>query len=53
MSHNSWPCSNPGRREKIKLKFLFSNFFVVPQRFYEGLKTFWGTKKKYENKNLT
>ena len=30
---------------------------MVPQRFYEGLKgfhkTFWGTTKKRENKNLT
>ena len=31
---------------KIELKFLFLHFFVVP-------KTFWGTTKKCENKNLT
>ena len=31
------PTSFPGKVKK-KLKFLFSYFFVVPQRFYEGLK---------------
>ena len=40
-----------------KAKYLFSDFFVVPQKIYEGLKglhkTFWGTTKKCENKNLT
>ena len=35
---------------KIQLKFLFSQFFVVLQK---GLhKTFWGTKNNCENKNL-
>ena len=43
---------NPGGREKIKL-ISFLHFFVVPQGFYEGLKTFWSTTKKCENKNLT
>ena len=31
------PTSFPDKVKK-KLKFLFSYFFVVPQRFYEGLK---------------
>ena len=43
---------NPGRREKIKL-----NFYFHTSLFYEGLKglhkTFWGTTKNSENKNLT
>ena len=46
---------NPGRREKIKLNFYFHTSFWCLKRFYEGLKglckTFWGTTKKYENKN--
>ena len=25
-------CPNPGEREKFNLKFLFSHFFVVPQK---------------------
>ena len=38
---------------KLKLKFLFSHFFVVPQKVLWSLhKTFWGTTKKCENKNL-
>ena len=48
---------NPGRREKIKLNFYFHTSFWCLERFYEGLKdhlkTFWGTTKKCENKNLT
>ena len=43
---------NPGRREKIKVKFLFSH--VCGARKGKGLhKTFWGTAEKCENKNLT
>ena len=30
----------PGRREKINLKVLFSDFFVVPQSFVKALKAF-------------
>ena len=45
---------DPGRREKCWLKFFFSHFFVVPQRFYKGPKdlhkAFWGTTRKSENK---
>ena len=44
----------PGRREKIKLHFYFHTSLWCFKRFYEGLhKTFRGTTKKYENKNLT
>ena len=25
-------CPDPGQREKINLKFLFSHFFLVPQK---------------------
>ena len=46
-----------GRREKIKLKFYFRFSLWCFKRFYEGrkglCKTFWGTKKKCENKNFT
>ena len=28
---------DPGQREKFNLKFLFSDFFVVLQKVYEGL----------------
>ena len=36
------------------VKFLFSHFFVVPQKVLKKVpKTFWGTTKKCENKNLT
>ena len=43
---------------KIKVKFLFSRFFVVAQkdlwRLLQGLhKTLWGIAKMCENKNLT
>ena len=48
---------NPGRREKIKLNFYFHTSLRCLKRFYEGYKglhkTFWGTAKKCENKNLT
>ena len=48
---------NPGRREKIKLNFYFHTSLWCLKRFYEGLydlhKTFRGTTKKCENKNLT
>ena len=47
---------NPGQREKIKLNFYFHTSLWSRKRFYEGLKglhkTFWGTTKKCENKNL-
>ena len=47
---------NPRRREKIKLNFYFHTLWCQ-KRFYKGLKdlhkTFWGTTKKCENKNLT
>ena len=46
---------DPGQREKINLKFLFSHVFVVPQKVLWSLnKTFWGTTEvwKCENKNL-
>ena len=52
MSFNS-SRPNPGRREKINLNFLFHTPFWCLKRFYEGLsKTFGGTTKKCENKNL-
>ena len=42
---------------KIKLSFYFHTSLWCFKRFYEGLKgfhkTFWGTTKKCENKNLT
>ena len=48
---------NPRRREKNKLNFYFRTFLWYLKRFYEGLKglqkTFWGTTKKWEKKNLT
>ena len=51
------PRPNPGRREKLKLNFYFHTSLWCLKRFYEGLKclheTFWGTAKKYENKNFT
>ena len=54
--HNSLSNSlpNPGQSEKIKLNFYFRTSLWCLKRFYEGLhKTFWGTTKKCENKNLT
>ena len=58
----NWSCfivltrPNPGRREKINLNFYFHTSLWCLKRFYEGLKdlhkTFWGTTKKCENKNL-
>ena len=44
---------NPGRREKVKSNFFFHTSLRCLKRFYEGLKGFWGTTKKCENKNLT
>ena len=42
---------------KIELNFYFHTSLWCHKRFYEGLKglhkTFWGTTKKCENKNLT
>ena len=47
---------NPGRREKSKLNFHFHTSLWCLKRFHDGLKglhkTFWGTTKKCENKNL-
>ena len=47
---------NPGRREKKKLNFYFHTTLRCLRRFYEGLKglhkTFWGTAKNCESKNL-
>ena len=47
----------PGRREKINLNFCFHTSLWCLKGFYEGLKglhkTFWGTTKKCENKNLS
>ena len=47
---------NPRRREKIMLNFYFHTSLWCFERSYEGLKglhkTFWGTTKKCENKNL-
>ena len=48
---------NPERREKIKLNFYFYTSLRCLKRIFEGPKclhkTFWGTTKKYENKNFT
>ena len=48
---------DPGRREKINLNYYFHTSLWCFKRFYEGLKglhkTFWGTTKKCENKNLS
>ena len=47
---------NPGWREEIKFNFYFHTSLWCLKWFYEGLKdlkTFWGTTKKCENKNLT
>ena len=41
---------NPGQREKIKLNFYFHTFLWCLKGLH---KTFWGTTKKCENKNLT
>ena len=40
---------DPGRIEKINLKFCFQVSFWWLKRFYQG---FEDTTKKYENKNL-
>ena len=52
------PCFSECCNEIKIVKFLFSHFFVVSlKKFYEGLKglhkTFRGSPKKCENKNLT
>ena len=48
---------NLGWTEKNKLNFYFYTSLWCLKRFNEGVKglhkTFWGTRKKYENKNLT
>ena len=48
---------DPGRREKINLKFYYHTSLWYLKMFYEGLKslhkTFWGTTKKWENENLS
>ena len=50
-------CPNHGQRGKIKLNFYFHTSLWCLKSFYEVLKglhkTFWGTRKKCENKNLT
>ena len=47
----------PDKVKKIKLNFYFHTSLWCLKRFYKGLKglhkTFWGTTKKSENKNLT
>ena len=47
----------PTRREKINLNFYFQTSLWCLKRFYKSLtglhKTFWGTTKKCENKNLS
>ena len=50
---------NPRQREKLSLNFYFHTSFWRLKRLYEDLKglkdlhkTFWGTTKKCENKNL-
>ena len=49
--------SNPGRRENINLNLFFHISLWCLKRFCEGLKglhkTFGGTTKKCENKNLS
>ena len=48
---------DPGQREKINLNFYFYTSMWCLIKFYEGLKdlhkTFCGTTKKCENKNLS
>ena len=50
-------CPDSGQREIINLNFYYLNFLWCLRRFYESLKgphkTFRGTKKKCENKNLS
>ena len=45
---------DPGRREKVNSNFYFQTSLGCLRRLYEGFKglhrTFWGIKKKYENK---
>ena len=43
----------PDETEKINLNFYFHHTLWYLKRFYEGHKTFWGTTKKCENKNLS
>ena len=55
---NTYPfCFDLGQREKINLNFYFHISFWCLKRFYEALKglhkTFQGTTKKFENKNLS
>ena len=45
--------SDPGRREKINLNFYFHTSLWYLKEFKDLHKTFWGTKKKNENKNLS
>ena len=61
--HQSWNFFStlsvpvPDKVKKIKLNFYFHTSFWCLKKFYEGLKglhkTFRGTTKKCENKNLT
>ena len=50
------PVPVPDEEKKISLNFYFHTSLWCLKRFYGGLedlKTFWGTGKKCENKNLT
>ena len=48
---------DPWQREKFNLTFYFHTSLWCLKRFYEGLqglnKTFWGTRMKGENQNLS
>ena len=46
-------CPDPGRREKNNLIFIFALLCSVSKGFMKAFKAFWGTTKKYENKNLS
>ena len=47
----------PDEEKKLTLHFYFHNALWCLEKFYEGFKdlhkTFWGTTKKYENKNFS
>ena len=44
---------DPGWREKINLIFIFTLLWATSKCFMKSFKTFWGTTKKCENKNLS
>ena len=50
---NNLSCPDPGPREKINFNFYCHISLGCLKMFYEGLKTFLGTTKKYENRNLS